>query len=65
MLSSVICCTVHTTFATNQNYYVSSLLMPLKIGSFILLAVLNVGGGGGGLGKGVCDGGGGGGGAVG
>jgi len=34
--------------------------MPLKIGSFIVFAMLNGGGGGGGVGKGVCGGGGGG-----
>lgn len=62
IFSSVISCVVHTTFATYQNFFVSSLLMPLKIGSFIVFTMLNGGGRGGGLGEGVCGGGGGGGG---
>lgn len=56
MLSSIICCNVHTVFATNQSCSVYSLPMPMKIGSFIVFSMFNGGGGG------VCGGGGGGGG---
>ena len=59
ILSSVIYCIVHTAFATNLNYYVSSHPMPLRISSFIMFSILNGGGGGGGVGEGVCGGGGG------
>jgi len=52
---------VHTTFETKQNYFVSSLSMPLKIANFILFDMFN-GGGGEGVGEGACGGGGGGGG---
>lgn len=62
MLSSVIYYVVQTKYAKNQKYYVSSLLMPLKIGSFIVFTMLNGGGRGGGVGEGVCGRGGGGGG---
>lgn len=62
ILSLVICCTVHTTSALNQNYYVSSIPMPLKNGNFIVFSMADGGGGGGGVRDSVCDGGGGGGG---
>lgn len=60
ILSSVICCVVHTTFTTNQNCSGSSLPFPLKINIFIAIPMLNGGGGGGSVGEGVCGGGGGG-----
>lgn len=57
ILLSVIYCTIHTMFATNQNCSKSSLPMPLKVSIFIVFSMLNGGGKGGGVGEGVCNGG--------
>lgn len=62
ILSSVICCIVHTTFAINQNCFRSSLPIPLKIKIFIMFDMMNGGGGGRSVDEGVCSGSGGGGG---
>jgi len=40
----------------NQNWFESSFLMPLNIGSFTEFAILNDDGGGGGVGEGICGG---------
>lgn len=60
IFSLVICCAVHKTFATNQNWSVSSLPIPLKTGNIIVFSMLNGGGGGRDVDKIVCCGGGGG-----
>jgi len=67
ILSSIICCVVHSKFVTNHNCLGSLLPTHLKISIFIAFTVLNgwcggIGGGGGeGVGVGVCCRGGGGG----
>jgi len=53
ILSYEICCIVQTTSVTNQNYFGSSVLVPLKIDIFIVFSMLNGGGGYGGIGVGV------------
>ena len=56
ILSLLICCTIHKTFTKNENYYVSSLPIPLRICIFIMFSMIN--GGGEGIDEGVCGGGG-------